>query len=74
MTNTPAGLLLIGALSLISGCASMPREVPVAVSCPPPPPAPSVLMDKPASTGPSLSERFEIIEQQFEDSLTKAQR
>lgn len=55
---------------MLSACAT---PVPVAVSCPPPPPVPDVLT-LPASTGPSLSERYEILIQQFKDSLTKAAR
>lgn len=69
--NRIAVLPLVFALTL-SACATIER-VPVAVSCPPPPPVPSVLTS-PASAGPSLSERMENSLQKFEDSLTKAQR
>ncbi len=55
------------------GCAAN-ETVPVAISCPPPPPVPSVLLNKPVSTNPALSLRFENLLQGFEDSLTKARR
>jgi len=64
-------ILMLFALSL-SACAT--KEIPVGAGFPTDRPAPSALTDKPVSTGPSLSARFEIIDQQFDDSLTKAAR
>ena len=65
--------LLISAL--LPGCGLMqPREIPVAGACPKPPQAPSVLTDKPVSTGPSISERLETLILERDDSLTKARR
>ena len=55
---------------IVTGCAGI-ETLPVAVSCPKPPPVPSVLTDKPASTGPSLRLRFKSTEQGFEDDWTK---
>lgn len=58
---------------LILGACATTRTVPVAVTCPPPAPAPSVLTS-PVSTAPPLNLRFEDSLRKFEDSLTKAQR
>lgn len=66
-------LLALAMLALLPACAQL-GTVPVATQCPPPPPVPVVLQAKPASTEPSLSERFETIWQEFVDSLTKAAR
>ena len=63
-------LMLTFAL-LASGCAS--QQVPVAVSCPKPPAIPEVLSE-PATTGPSLMERFEASLKQLKESLEKARR
>lgn len=57
-------------LALSSGCAT---NVPVAVSCPPPPPAPSVLTE-PVLTGQSLTERYNVMRKELQDSLLKATR
>ncbi len=62
--------LLPALLLTLSGCAT---TVPVAVTCPPPPPVPEVLAS-PASTGPSLSKRYNDLMMQFRDSLAKATR
>src|SRR5687767_3584337 len=62
--------LLLGTMLLLASCAT---PVPVAVSCPPPPPPPEVLKESP-STGPSLSERYNILILEFRDSLQKAIR
>lgn len=74
MLKTRLALLLT--LLLLPGCAlnGTPREVPVAVSCPSPPPVPSVLLSGPATNDKPLALRFEDSLQRFEDSLTKAQR
>lgn len=73
MRNT-LPLLVLGSL-LLTACAAPP--VQSVLSCPPPPPVPEILV-APASTGPSLSERFEahwkIFEQRLADSLMKAAR
>ena len=53
---------------LLSACAT---STPVAVSCPPPPPVPAVL-SLPASTGPSLSERYDALRKELKDLLEKA--
>ena len=66
-------LPLLASILLLQSCAAN-ETVPVAVSCPPPPPVPSVLMNKPVSTVPALNLRFENLLQGFEDSLTKARR
>ena len=61
---------LIAFTALLSACAT---NVPVPVQCPPPPPVPQSLTS-PASTGPSLAERWETLRQAWKDSLQKAQR
>ena len=53
---------------ITSACAT---PVPVAVSCPVPPPLP-VVLSEPASTAPSLSQQYEFSIQKFRDSLSKA--
>ncbi len=68
MPNTRLPMLL-GAL-LLTSCAT---SVPVAISCPPPPPIPQVLVE-PVSIEPSLAQRYEILIQALRDSLTKAIR
>ena len=70
-------LLLIWLLlaPLLPGCALMqPREIPVAVVCPPPPPVPAVLTDKRASPQQSTSEHLESLILQRDDSLTRARQ
>jgi len=66
-------LLWLPLLLALPSCAG----VPVAASCPPPPPIPAVLTSL-ASTGPSISERMEKLladfEQELVDLQTKAQR
>jgi hypothetical protein len=52
-------------LVLVAGCAT---PVPVAVTCPPQPPVPAILME-PASVGPSLSERYNALMEEFRQSL-----
>lgn len=61
-------LLLLSCALMLTACA---HDVPIAASCPPPPPVPTVLTEPP-STGPSLSERYEALMQAFRNSLTKA--
>lgn len=64
-------ILLLYALS-VTGCAAT-EKIPVAVSCPPPPPVPAILQ-QPASTGPSLSQQYERLRQELSDSLTRAMK
>lgn len=60
---------------LLPGCALLqPKEIPVAVQCPPPPPVPAVLLKPSALTGPSISERLETLIDERDSSLTKARR
>ena len=54
----------------MAGCA-LSGTTPVAVSCPPPPPVPQVLMD-PIDTAPNMSQRIETLLQDFEQRVTKA--
>ena len=61
---------LLTSVLLISGCAT---KSPVAVSCPAPPPVPQILAEPP-STGPTLSERYEILLKELRTSLEKATR
>lgn len=73
MRNTTVVLALLALLS--AGCAQQPpREIPVAVQCPPPPPVPAVLKGKSVSTEPSISERLERLIEERDSSLTKARR
>ena len=69
MLNSPAraGILLLLA-TLTAACETL---VPVQASCPPPPPVPQILAE-PASTGPSLSERWNALMQSVQESLRKA--
>ena len=68
-------LILLLLVLLLQGCALwQPKEIPVAVACPPPPPVPAVLMAPSVSTEPSISERLESLLQALGDSLTKARR
>lgn len=66
-------LLLTLALPLLAGC---PGTVPVAVEFPkvPPPPPGPVQRASSASTAPSLTQRYETIDQALQDSLAKARR
>ncbi len=61
------GLLLV-LLSLLSGCAT---SVPQAVSCPPPPPVPQVLLEQ-IDSGPSPSERIETLLKAYEERVNAA--
>lgn len=54
----------------LSGCAS---PVPLAVTCPPPPPVPQILTE-PASTEPSLTQQLADLMQAFRESLVRAMR
>jgi len=73
MKTTSAAVLLM--LALLQGCALQPQqEIPVGVQCPPPPPLPSVLRDRPASAQPNTSERLETLIEERDNSLTKARR
>lgn len=63
-------LLLMLSMPIFVGCQA---TVPVAVDCPKPPPLP-VVLTLPASTGPSLLERYERSTETFRGSLEKAQR
>ena len=66
MPNVSAYSLLT--LALLTGCAT---PVPVAVTCPNPPPAPQVLTE-PRSTEPSLTQRYDDLMREFRDSLQRA--
>ena len=70
------GIFVVSLTFAVASCATN-APVPVAVSCPPPEPLPSVLT-APPSTGPSLSEEFNKIWIELRDnlkrSLEKAQR
>lgn len=69
MLKTLALLLLLTPTLL--GCAS--KETPPCLgSCPPPPQLPSVLTDKPVSSGPNSTQRIESSLEKFEQSLTNA--
>ena len=63
-------LLLLASIGILSGCAT---TTPVAVSCPPPAPAPAILK-LPASVGPTLIERYQDLLNELRISLEKAQK
>lgn len=62
-------LLILLTLLLLNGCAT--PTVPLAITCPPPPPVPDNLK-QPVSTDPSLSQQFNDLLLEFRASLTKA--
>lgn len=63
--------MLAGAL-LLSACASTP--IPLAISCPEPPPIPESLKPEPALISEPLTTRYERLLQELRLSLERARR
>ena len=70
--NTPRrSLTLLACTMLMAGCATKGEPVPVAVSCPKPPPVPSILTE-PVSVEPPLIVDWQKLMDSYRTALQKS--
>lgn len=71
MPRTSKRSLILLASTLLTAACATNEAVPVAVSCPPPPPVPQILK-QPVSTDPALIVRYQALIQELQDFLKAA--
>lgn len=69
--KTPKRLLTLLACTLLTAACATSEKVPVAVSCPPPPPVPAILA-APVSTEPPLIEDWKLLMESYKAALRKS--